>query len=243
MSLVTRDILGVAVTSAPMDAMIASLYARLDAGERIKLAFLNAHTSNLAGRDAAFREILKDFLVLNDGVGVDIAARRLHGERFPANLNGTDFVPALLKDAPGPLRLYLLGGRDGVAADAARRIGEIAPQHVIAGIRHGYFQPDEAPGIVADIAAARPDILLVAFGNPAQELFIARHFDALGCRMAIGVGALLDFLSGRVVRAPVFVRKIRLEWVWRLGREPGRLWRRYLLGNSQFLWRVIRRKG
>ncbi len=241
MTLVTRDILGVTVASAPMSEMIAHLDARMAAGERIRLAFLNAHTSNLAGRDPAFSAILKDFTVLNDGVGVDIAAQRLYGARFPENLNGTDFVPAFLAQTAAPRRLFLLGGREGVALDAAAHLSALAPQHVIVGVRNGYFDPAETPAIVAEIAAARPDIVLVAFGNPAQERFIAAHFDALGCDMAIGVGALLDFLSGRAVRAPAFFRKARLEWVWRLGREPGRLWKRYLLGNSQFLWRVIRK--
>lgn len=241
MSMVRRDILGVAVTSAPTGEMIAHLNARMSAGERIKLAFLNAHTSNLASRDEAFSAILKDFTVLNDGIGVDIAARRLHGARFPENLNGTDFVPAFLAQTTSPLRLFLLGGREGVAAEAAARISAIAPQHTIAGVQNGYFELGETPAVVAEIAAAKPDILLVAFGNPAQERFIAAHFDALGCGMAVGVGALFDFLSGRAVRAPAFFRRARIEWLWRLGREPGRLWKRYLLGNSQFLWRVIRK--
>jgi exopolysaccharide biosynthesis WecB/TagA/CpsF family protein len=243
MTLVTRDILGVTVTSAPMSEMIATLDARMASGERIKLAFLNAHTSNLAGANPEFAAVLRDFTVLNDGIGVDIAARRLHGERFPENLNGTDFTPALLAQIKRPLRLFLFGGRDGVALAAGAKIAEIAPQHTIAGTRHGYFTPPEEPAIVAEIAAARPDILLVALGNPAQELFIARHSDALGGNMQAGVGALLDFLSGRVARAPAFFRKARIEWIWRLGREPGRLWKRYLLGNSQFLWRVMTRKG
>ncbi len=241
MSIVVRDILGVAVTSAPMDEMIDHLNARRAAGERIKLAFLNAHASNLAAGDAAFRAALDGFTILNDGVGVDIASRRLHGARFPANLNGTDFVPAYLKRTETPLRLYLLGGREGVADEAAAQIARIAPHHTVVGVRNGYFSSDETTAVVAGVAATKPDILLVALGNPAQELFIERHFEALGAGMAVGVGALLDFLSGRVTRAPAFFRAARIEWVWRLGREPGRLWRRYLLGNSQFLWRVIRK--
>lgn len=243
MTLVTRDILGVTVTSAPMSEMIGALDARMLAGERIKLAFLNAHTSNLAGANTAFAAVLNDFTVLNDGIGVDIAARRLHGERFPENLNGTDFVPALLTQIKRPLRIFLFGGQEGVAQAAADRLAEMAPQHAIVGTRTGYFAPGFEPQIVQLIAGSKPDLVLVALGNPAQELFIARHFEALGSQMLVGVGALLDFLSGRVGRAPSLFRKARIEWVWRLGREPGRLWKRYLLGNSQFLWRVITRKG
>lgn len=234
----TRDIMGVAVTAATAAEAFALLDERRAAGTRTRLAFLNAHTSNLAAADPSFRATLADFVVLNDGVGVDIASRWLHGARFPENLNGTDFVPAYLK-AARPARLFLLGASPGIAEAAAQKLLAAAPQHTLAGIRHGYFPPEQEAAIVAGIAAARPDILLVALGNPAQEMFIARHFEGLGCDLAIGVGALFDFLAGRVRRAPGWVRRLRAEWVWRLGLEPGRLWRRYLLGNSQFLWRLL----
>jgi exopolysaccharide biosynthesis WecB/TagA/CpsF family protein len=235
-----RDIMGVAVTAATTAEMIAELDARLAAGERIKLAFLNAHTSNLAAADPAFRAVLNGFTVLNDGAGVAIASRWLHGKNFPDNLNGTDFVPRYLAETARPARIFLLGGRPGVAEEAAAKIRALAPQHTVAGTRHGYFKPEDETGIVAEIASQNPDILLIALGNPIQELFINRHFAALGVPLAMGVGALFDFLSGRVSRAPAAFRRLRLEWVYRLGREPGRLWRRYLLGNSKFLWRLLR---
>ena len=238
-ALPTRDIMGVRVTAATADEAIADINARRARGERIKLGFLNAHTSNLAGRDAAFRAVLDGFTILNDGVGVDIAGRVLHGARFPENLNGTDFTPRFLAETKTPARIYLLGGLPGVAGMAGTRIAEMAPQHVIAGAYHGYFHAWEEAGIVTAINALKPDILLVALGNPGQEKFIDRNFATLDCSVAIGVGALFDFLSGRVSRAPAAFRAVRMEWVYRLGREPGRLWQRYLLGNSKFLWRLL----
>jgi UDP-N-acetyl-D-mannosaminuronic acid transferase (WecB/TagA/CpsF family) len=201
-----RDIMGVAVTAATAAEMTAALDRRRGESVRTRLAFLNAHTSNLAAADPAFRAMLGDFVVLNDGVGIDIASRWLHGARFPENLNGTDFVPAYLQATARPARLFLLGAADAVARQ---------------------------------VAASGADIVLVALGNPAQERFIAAHFETLGCDLAIGVGALFDFLAGRVRRAPGWLRRIRAEWVYRLWLEPGRLWRRYLLGNSQFLWRLL----
>lgn len=93
--------------------------------------------------------------------------------------------------------------------------------------------------IVAKIVASKADVLLVAMGNPLQELWLAEHLQATGCRLGIGVGALFDFLSGDVARAPLWVREARLEWVYRLLLEPGRLWHRYLVGNPVFLMRVL----
>lgn len=231
--------MGVAVTAATSVEAVTWLDDRLASGERIKLAFLNAHTSNLAARDGEFRALLTGFTVLNDGVGVNIASRVLHGRPFPDNLNGTDFIPYFLTRTRHPFRVFLLGAEPGIAAAAAAELGSRAPQHVIAGTRDGFFPAAEAAAIAGEIAAAHTDIVLVAMGNPAQERFIAAQFDAMGCRMAIGVGALFDFLAGRVPRAPALFRTLRSEWVYRLGLEPGRMWRRYVLGNPKFLGRVL----
>jgi alpha-1,3-mannosyltransferase len=235
----TVDIMGVDVVTATTGAAVAALDARLDIGQRIRLAFLNAHGSNLAASDPAFRTALGSFVVLNDGAGVNMAARWLHGQPFPDNLNGTDFVPRYLIDSRRTFRIYLLGAQPGVADQAAETIRRIAPRHVIAGTRHGFFTPAEAPSIASEIAGTQADLVLVAMGNPAQERFILEHFDAMACDMAIGVGALLDFMSGRVARAPELMRRLRMEWVYRLALEPRRLWRRYVLGNSKFICRLI----
>ncbi len=114
------------------------------------------------------------------------------------------------------------------------------PHLELAGARHGYFRPEDEGDVVSTIAAARADILLVALGNPAQELFIARHFDALGAKAMFGVGALFDFAAERVARAPAWMRKARLEWAFRLAQEPGRLLRRYTIETAAFLIAVLR---
>lgn len=239
-ALPTRDIMGVAVTAATADEAIKALDARTARGERVMLAFMNAHTSNLAGADTAYCSVLNRFTVLNDGVGLDIAARILHGERFPENLNGTDFVPRYLTATALKFRLFLLGARPGVADEAAAALLRLAPQHTLAGTRDGYFPAEEAQRVAAEIAATQADVVLVALGNPGQERFIADHFATTGAQLAIGVGALFDFLSGRVSRAPALVRRLRIEWIYRLALEPGRLWRRYILGNFKFISRLLR---
>jgi alpha-1,3-mannosyltransferase len=231
--------MGVAVTAATSAEAIAHLDRRLANGERIKLAYLNAHTSNVAASDTDFAAILGGFTILNDGAGVDLASRYLYGKRFPENLNGTDFTTRYLAETSHTFRIFLLGAQPGVAEEAARAIAQCAPQHVMVGTRPGYFTADQAHAVAAAIAASKADMVLGALGNPDQEHFIAAHFDSMDCRIAIGVGALFDFLTGRVSRAPQWVRAMRAEWVYRLLLEPRRLWRRYIFGNFRFVRRLF----
>ena len=216
------------------------MLARLVAERRFtKVSFLNAHNANIAFSDPVFAEALDDFLILPDGVGVDMAAKLLYGAPFPDNLNGTDFIPAFLQASSRPLTVGLLGATRVNAEAASSKLSALAMQHKFVVIHDGYFSAAEEPAIVDGIAKLRPDVLLVAMGVPRQELWIARHIDQRHCTLPIAVGALLDFLSGTVPRAPLWMRRLRLEWLFRLWIEPGRLWRRYVVGNPLFLWRVV----
>lgn len=237
-----RRILGIRVASLSRDEAVSLLSGFIRKKTFTKVGFLNAHNANVACSDKEFAAALEDFLVLADGIGVDIAARWLYGAPFPANLNGTDFVPALLVAADKPLKVALLGASRENAERAAARLGEIAPQHRFVVIHDGFFTAQEEPAIIASLAALRPDILLVAMGVPRQEFWIARNLRQEHCTLPIAVGALLDFLSGSVPRAPEWMRRLRLEWLFRLVIEPGRLWRRYIVGNPLFLLRVLRQK-
>ena len=107
------------------------------------------------------------------------------------------------------------------------------PSLVVAGFRDGYFAGREAE-VVAEVRAARPDVLFVAMGSPAQERFLAEHRDALGVPFSLGVGGSFDHVAGLSRRAPAWMRRAGLEWFYRLAAEPRRLWRRYLIGNARF---------
>ena len=236
----TLDILGVQVADLRWADALRTLAAQLEERRFLPVGFLNAHNANVACADPEFAAALAGFLVLPDGVGVDIAARVLHGRPFPDNLNGTDFVPALVQSVKRPLTIALLGATRENAGGAAEKLAELAPWHRYDVIHDGFFAPEQEPAILARIEAARPDILLVAMGVPRQEFWISRRLSGNHCTMPIAVGALLDFLSGAVPRAPAWVRRLRLEWVYRLWIEPGRRWRRYVGGNPVFLARVFR---
>ncbi len=197
----TIDILGVAVSDLPRADALSFLHARFDDPAFTKVAFLNAHGANIATRDDAFRAVLSGFLVLPDGIGVDIAAQWLEGRRFAANLNGTDFVPALIESAPRALRIGLFGGAPGVAERAAEALARLSPRHRICVIAHGFAAEPDIATALARLSAEPVDLLLVALGNPKQEMFIARRVGPQHARVAIGWRAVRFSRRRRAARA------------------------------------------
>ena len=146
-------------------------------------------------------------LVLPDGVGLLWAARRLGG-RLPERVAGSDLIYRLCERAAARgWRIYFLGAAEGVAAAAADRLQALYPGLAVAGAYAGSPRPDEAEGLVARVRAARPDLLLVAYGAPAQDKWIAHNRLALGVPVSIGVGGAFDFVTGVAVRAPVWLPK------------------------------------
>jgi N-acetylglucosaminyldiphosphoundecaprenol N-acetyl-beta-D-mannosaminyltransferase len=137
-------------------------------------------------------------------------------------------------------RIFLLGGSPGVADKTAVWIHDHAPGLCVVGAMHGFFNPEHEARICQKIKNSGADILLVAMGAPRQEIWISRNLSRCGVKIAMGVGGLFDFYSGRIPRAPSWMREIGLEWVFRLYQEPGRLWKRYLIGNFVFLYHVFR---
>jgi len=238
----TRDILGVPVASLDWSEAIALLARRLEERRFTPVGFMNAHNANVASRDPEFARALAGFLILPDGVGVDIASKVLYGKAFPANLNGTDFVPGFLAASAQPLTVGLLGATRRNAEGAAHAFQQLTPHHRFIVVHDGFFRPAEEPAILARLEELKPDVLLVAMGVPRQEFWIAQNIGPQHCLVPIAVGALLDFMSGAVPRAPALVRRLRAEWLFRLYVEPGRLWRRYIFGNPAFIVRIVAQK-
>ena len=200
-------------------------------------AFANADCLNIAWKNAGYARILNGAdAVWADGVGIAFAAGFVHTP-VHGNVNGTDMLPLLCRKG---WTIYLLGAAPGVAEKARERLSAEFPETKIVGADHGFFlMPEEESAVIARINAAKPDILLVAMGVPRQEEWIVGHRAQLSCGVAIGVGGLFDFASGRIPRAPLWMRKLRIEWTYRLYNEPVRLFRRYIIGNPLFILRVI----
>ena len=235
-----QRILGVDIHVMRRTEAIETLDRLSDGPEPIGVGFANAHALNVASSNGAVREDFSRLLILNDGVGVTFASRLLYRWPFPDNLNGTDFVPAYLNATRQAFKIFLLGSKPGVAEKAARALAPPGGRHAVVGLHHGYFGPHRDADIAEQIKRSGADLLLVAFGNPGQEAWISKNLEATGCRLAFAVGALFDFAAENVTRAPTWMRAYGLEWLYRLMQEPGRLWRRYLIGNWIFLGRVAR---
>ncbi|HVU30247.1 MAG TPA: WecB/TagA/CpsF family glycosyltransferase [Sphingomicrobium sp.] len=237
----TRRIGPVNVEVTDRGSATAKILKCAESGSPMMVSFCNAHTVNLASRDGELRDALGKATILNDGVGLDIAGRALFGAAFADNLNGTDFVPHLLSSAGKGLRVFFLGGEDGVAKDASEAVAARCPNVEVAGFAHGFFRDEESGEILEAIRSSGANLVLVAMGQPRQEIWASRHFEEIDGPV-ICVGALFDFLAGRVPRAPAWVQRARIEWAFRLLHEPRRLSRRYLLGNPAFLLKVVRQK-
>ncbi|PCJ10240.1 MAG: UDP-phosphate galactose phosphotransferase [Rhodobacteraceae bacterium] len=208
---------------------------------RHRVFFYNAHCANLrASHDNYAQALARADQILPDGIGIELAAR-MQGNSLTANLNGTDFIPPLLVSAAKQGKsVFLFGARPGTAQKAAMFLKSLCPGLSIAGTRDGYHGAEDSEAAIAAINASGADILLVAMGVPLQELWLDHHGHRLNADLTMGVGGLFDFWAGNVRRAPLWLRQVKSEWIWRLSMEPRRLARRYILGNFAFMWRASR---
>lgn len=228
-----RDIAGYSICNTTSAVFTRFLNKRLRQKKTTSVIFANA---NLITRCAHLRETIRqtpDLYVLNDGIALDAACWMKFRSTFRENMNGTDFTPAFLRNLDHPARVFLIGGTAEVVKKVAHKIDR-EPHVRVAGYVDGYTIWDRQEEVAARIAEAKPDVILVAFGNPLQEEWMLAHRDRFpGCLM-IGVGALFNFIAGEKPRAPALVRRLKLEWVHRLALEPRRLLGRYTVGMARF---------
>jgi len=190
-----------------------------------------------AQRDARFRAIVNGCaLSLCDTVGI-LAVARHRGAPLHDRVAGVELIERLCAGAAAEgVPVYFLGGAEGVATDAAAVLRKRFPELRVAGVRNGYFRDDEAPAVVRAIAESGARLLFAGLGSPRQEFWLAENLAATGCGAGIGVGGSFDVIGGRIERAPSLVRRLRLEWLYRLAKEPRR-WRRQL-ALPRFVWLI-----
>lgn len=233
--------LGVDISNLTMDEAVARIAATVKDKRKQSFAFVNADCLNQASHNAAYARVLsRQAAVFADGSGIRLAAR-MRGQHIRDNVNGTDMLPLLCSLAAREGHgIFLLGAREGLAEEVGRRMTADHPGLVISGTQHGYFPQADTQAIIDAINASGARILLVAMGVPQQEMWISRHLEKLNLNVVMGVGGLFDFYSGRIPRAPLWMRRGGLEWIYRLWQEPSRMWRRYIVGNPLFVWRAWR---
>lgn len=235
-------ILGVRVDALTYQDLLQAVAGFIASGTPHQIATVNPEFVMLARRNPAFWQVLENAdLCIADGIGLLWAARRL-GSRLPERVTGSDGVPLMAAHAArAGWRCYLLGARPGVADRAAEILMRDYPGLQVAGTFAGTPSDADAPGIIARVRAACPDLLLVAYGAPAQDLWIARHRDALCVPVMMGVGGAFDHIAGTRRRAPRWVQRLSLEWLFRLVTQPWR-WRRQLAVPA-FVWQVMRERS
>ncbi|MBQ9788669.1 MAG: WecB/TagA/CpsF family glycosyltransferase, partial [Lentisphaeria bacterium] len=232
----TASVFGVPFFCGTMEESLQKIDDLVRSKKANHVAFINAHCLNIAYSDEAYKQVLLSCpAVFSDGIGAKIGAKIL-GYRVEENVNGTDMFPLL---AQKPYRIYLLGGAPGVAAAALQNAKALNGKAEFIGCADGFFQEKSQEAVFTELRELQPDIILVALGVPKQEMWIHEHLQDLPGCVAIGVGGLLDFVSERIPRAPLWMRKSGMEWCYRLYNEPIRLFKRYIIGNPLFIARVF----
>ncbi|MFT7224233.1 MAG: N-acetylglucosaminyldiphosphoundecaprenol N-acetyl-beta-D-mannosaminyltransferase [Cellvibrionaceae bacterium] len=234
-------ILGCDMQSLTMTEAINDLNNVVQNKQKCQVTYLNADCLNKALSDIDYRNVIaQSERVFPDGIGVKIACK-ITGQKMRENINGTDMFPELCElSVKQGYRLFFLGAKPGVVDAMKENVEKRFPGIQVVGIQHGFFSEDKIDLIIDHINISNADLLFIAMGAPTQEKWIRQHIEKIDCSIILGVGGLFDFNAGRISRAPLWVRRFGFEWIWRLLQEPKRMWKRYLLGNGLFVYRVLR---
>ena len=235
-------ILGVPVDVITMGEAVARIDGFIEKRTPVLVATANAEMLMRATHDGALRRILQGAaMVTPDGAGTVWAAHHL-GHAMPERVAGYDMVQELMREAPAKhRRIFFFGSAPGVADKAKKKAEQLYPGIEIVGTRNGFFTAADEPAIIEEIKAAHPDILLAALGVPKQEKWLAKHLSELSVPVAIGVGGTFDVMAGVMKRAPRWMQRAKLEWLFRGMMQPQRAGR--LLALPRFVLKVHAQKG
>ena len=234
-------ILGVPVDAITMGEAVARIDGFIEKRTPVLVATANAEMLMRATHDGALRRILQGAaMVTPDGAGTVWAAHHL-GHAMPERVAGYDMVQELMREAPAKhRRIFFFGSAPGVADKAKKKAEQLYPGIEIVGTRNGFFTAADEPAIIEEIKAAHPDILLAALGVPKQEKWLAKHLGELSVPVAIGVGGTFDVMAGVMKRAPRWMQRAKLEWLFRGMMQPQRAGR--LLALPRFVLKVHAQK-
>ena len=241
------NILGIHVHEVRVTDIHNLIKCAIEKDAKLNILNVNIHAINLAFKNEDMKYVLNSAdLVFCDGAGVMLGARILN-HAIPERITYADWMWQLAEFAARHgFSIYLLGGKSGIAEKAAKQLTLRFPDLLIAGTHHGYFEKQSGSKdnaqILSVINQSNPQILLVAFGMPLQEQWLRQNRHLINANIALTGGAVLDYVSGELQRAPDWLTNNGLEWLGRLIIEPKRLWRRYVIGNPLFISRVIIQK-
>jgi len=234
--LARATVLGCEIDRVDLDEAVIRCQAAIESGGFVQHMAINVAKLVAMKSDADLREgVAQCELVTADGQPV-VWASRLLRDPLPERVSGIDLMERLLAlAAEKGYRIYVLGARREILERAVERMRAEVPDLELAGYRDGYYEDADEPDVARAIMAARPDILLVAMSSPRKEFFLARYRERLGVPFVMGVGGAIDVYAGLRRRAPVWLQRVGLEWLFRLAQEPRRLARRYVTTNALFV--------
>lgn len=230
------SVVGCAVDALTLDETLAEVERLIVNRRPVQHCVVNASKAVLMDRDPVLRDIVSSCAVVNaDGQSI-VWASRVLGRSLPERVAGIDLFQALLGlAARRGFGVYFLGATKEVLFSAVARARSEYPSLRVCGWHDGFWQADDTDVVVMQVREAKPDILFVGMPSPHKEYWLAEHLEELGVPFSMGVGGSFDVYAGVLRRAPVILRRMGLEWAFRLAQEPARMWRRYLLGNLAFV--------
>ncbi len=229
-------VLNTYVNALTLDESVAEVEGIIERGVPTQHVVVNASKVNLMEADPELAEIVNACPLINaDGASIVWAAKRL-GVPVTERVAGIDLFLRLVDVAAEKgYGIYLFGAKEEVVAKVKAIFEEAYPNLRICGYRNGYFTEEDEPRIVADMAASGADMMFVAFSSPKKERWVHKYLDATGIPFVMGVGGSFDVVAGVTDRAPKWMQDHGLEWFYRFIQEPGRLWKRYIVGNTKFV--------
>jgi N-acetylglucosaminyldiphosphoundecaprenol N-acetyl-beta-D-mannosaminyltransferase len=234
-------VLGCPISKLSLADFVASAERFIGSGEPHYIAVVNvAKVVKMRSDRDLEKTIQSAHLIGADGVPL-VWASRLLGNPLPGRVNGTDLMYRLLERANEKgYRIFFFGAEEEILRKVLERVRTEYPGVKIAGFHNGYFNPTDESTIVSKIRTAQADILFIGFGTPKKELWVKRYLKAMGVPVVHGVGGSFDVLAGAIPRAPLWMQRNGLEWLFRLLREPRRMWRRYLVTNMLFIMLLVK---
>lgn len=237
------SICNIPVDPLTMQETIALIDKAIIERKSIHHVVINAAKVVNAQNDEALKESIVSCDIINaDGQAIVWAARFLNN-RLPERVAGIDIMENLVKlAAEKKYRIFFLGAKEEVVKEVVNRYIKMYGKEIVAGYRNGYFTNDEEAMVAKQIADSGASILFVAMSSPKKEIFLNTYKYVIQTPFIMGVGGSFDVVSGLVKRAPIWMQKTGLEWFYRVMQEPGRMWKRYLFGNSKFIYLVLKEK-
>jgi N-acetylglucosaminyldiphosphoundecaprenol N-acetyl-beta-D-mannosaminyltransferase len=236
------NLLGINIDGLSVDELHGKIKDIVKKKQKKQVLNVNIHAMNIAHSDRMFSKILNNAeIVFCDGAGVRLGARLL-GYKLPSRITYADWIYQLSAFCElNNFSLYLLGSKPGVAEIAASKLKERYPNLIINGCYDGYFEKEgiETDQVINEINQCNPNIVIVGFGMPAQEKWIAANASRINTNIFLSGGACFDYVAKKVPRAPKWMLQSGMEWLFRLIIEPKRMWRRYIIGNIIFMVRIL----